>query len=187
MKCEICHERDAARAVTVKRDGKDCELYVCQVCAQNLKKSSASKKKSTTKPSVTVVGPGEEPPPFVKNFLEATLGLVKGMSESPEETHLVCPTCHRTWSKIKETKRFGCPTCWKTFAKEIQSEFFRPEYGPSHIGEAPTGETTGGAAPVESRTQLERALKAAIAAEDYHKAAEIKKRLDALGKGESAS
>lgn len=183
MKCEICHERDAAQAVIVKRDGKDCELYVCKTCAQNLGKEP--KKKKSSRPSITVVGPGEEPPPFVKNFLEATLGLVQGMSDKQENRHHVCPTCHATWDKIKDTKRFGCPNCWKTFAKEIRNEFFRSEYGPTHVGEPPSDELVK--RPVDSRPHLERALKAAIAQEDYRKAAEIKKQLDALKNGETPS
>lgn len=179
MKCEICHKHNAEQAIIVKRDGKDCELYVCKACAKSQQRPPSKKPKS--KPSVTVVGPGEEPPPFVKNFLEATLGLVKGMAENPEERHLVCPTCHATWDKIRETRRLDCPTCWKTFAKEVQTEFLRSQYGPTHIGLPPAGiaRSTAG----NSRAQLERALKTAIAREDYRKASEIQKQLESLKDG----
>ena len=180
MKCEICHKQDAEQAVVVKRDGKDRELYVCKACAKSLQHPPVQKKPKH-KPTVTVVGPGDEPPPFVKNFLEATLGLVKGMAENPEERHLVCPTCHATWDKIRETRRLDCPTCWKTFAKEVQTEFLRSQYGPTHIGLPPAG--TPRSVSGNSRIQLERALKAAIAQEDYRKASEIQKQLESLKDG----
>ena len=33
MKCEICHEADAAAVIHVKKDGEDKELFVCKSCA----------------------------------------------------------------------------------------------------------------------------------------------------------
>ena len=30
MKCEICHEADAAAVIHVKKDGEDKELFVCK-------------------------------------------------------------------------------------------------------------------------------------------------------------
>ncbi|MGN0851918.1 MAG: hypothetical protein ACI4Q3_00920 [Kiritimatiellia bacterium] len=186
MKCEICHDRDAEQAVTVTRDGKERELYVCKSCAQSLHRPSGKAK--PRKPSVTIVGPDDEPPPFVRNFLEATLGLVKGISEKQAEHHHVCPTCHATWDQIRETRRFGCPNCWKTFAKELQTEFLRSEYGPTHVGLPPAGL---GHLPPESgrdrRRVLERALKDAIGREDYRKAAEIQKQLAELADGETTA
>lgn len=184
MKCEICHKRDAVQAVYVKRDGKDCELYVCKTCANDLNPRKKASPKAS--PAMTIVAPGEEPPPFVKNFLEATLGLVKGMSSNhDQEEHLVCPTCHATWEMIKQARQFRCPNCWKTFAKEIQTEFLRSEYGPTHIAQPPAGIVA--ISKPNTRLELERALRLAVSQEDYRKAAEIQKELKRMTNGDAQS
>lgn len=34
MKCELCHKKEAETALTMQKDGKEVELYVCKACAQ---------------------------------------------------------------------------------------------------------------------------------------------------------
>ena len=80
----------------------------------------------------------------------------------------------------------GCPACWRTFARQIRREFLSAECGRAHIGAAPAIDRLPDARAV--RAVLERDLKAAIAREDFHRAAALKRQLDALDHGkESAS
>ena len=176
MKCEICHEADAAAVINIKKDGEEKELFVCKSCAAKAK-HPAKKKPAPKDDDVLAFGGDDEPPEFVKNLVEATLGFMKGVAESGHRTRSKCPACKTTWEQIKQSGRIGCPTCWQTFAKSIRETFIAGEYGPKHVGAMPA--TVTGEA---SRAYLERKLKAAVAREDFKQAAALKRLIDSLGK-----
>lgn len=101
MKCELCHERDAATAILVPTDGEDQELYVCHACAKKervrrQKKSQRTRKAGGLPPgmSISVTGvsaDGENPPPIIEAIMNAVHGMVSDMekvqngSAAPEE------------------------------------------------------------------------------------------------------
>ena len=181
MKCEICHKADAATVLhRKKKDGSDEELYVCKACASAA--SGGGKKpqdKNKDAKSGTKVSFAEgEPPPFVENFVKAALGLVEGIAEQ-EKDRKTCPGCGHTWEQIKEERRVGCPRCYRTFAELIREEFLSGAYGRTHVGEMPRGVTGR-----DSRAYLERELKAAVKRQQFEKAAEIRRKLDAIGGNE---
>ena len=119
MKCEICHEADAAAVINIKKDGEEKELFVCKSCAAKAK-HPAKKKPAPKDDDVLAFGGDDEPPEFVKNLVEATLGFMKGVAESGHRTRSKCPACKTTWEQIKKSGRIGCPTCWQTFPKSIR-------------------------------------------------------------------
>ena len=177
MKCELCHEADAETVLHLKKDGQDKELYVCKKCASDARHAK-KKKGSEDGEKVSVIGPGEKPPPFVENFFKAAMGLVDGLGHLEEERKhgkKTCPHCHATWETLEQRETLGCPHCWKTFAAEIRAKFLRGDYGQAHVGSMPA-ETTG----TDSRAYLQRELKKAVRLQKYEKAAEIQRRLDAL-------
>lgn len=79
MKCELCHQHDAAKAIEKEVDGKSEELYVCEACAaedrrQRLaRKQSVKKKKHPLPPgvSISVVSAMMTPPPFIEALVSA--------------------------------------------------------------------------------------------------------------------
>ncbi len=172
MLCEKCHKSEATRAITVKENGVEKELYVCASCAG----AKAGSEKPRTSEG------GDLPAPLVEGLVKATLDFMKGVAEAEENERRTCPKCKSNWDTIKEDGRISCPTCWKTFAKKIRSEFLAAEFGPSHKGSAPSVDTMSD--PSEARAALERELKDAVAGENYRRAAEIKRRLDAMDDGE---
>ena len=180
MKCEICHKAEASTAIVVKQDDGEKELYVCADCAAEHRNGHSSPdKEGSPKPKVSIVkGDSDQPPPFVEELVKATLGFMKGVAEAEENERRVCPCCHAKWEQIKDSGRIGCPTCWKTFARQIRLEFLASEFGKAHVGSAPAVDRLPD--PNAVRTVLERDLKAAIAREDYHQAALLKKQLDKL-------
>ena len=131
MKCEICHEADAAAVIHVKKDGEDKELFVCKSCAAKARHAPKKKTSDEKGEPMLTFGGDEEPPEFVKNLVEATLGFMKGVAESGKRTHTKCPACKTTWEQIKKSGRLGCPHCWKVFAKSIHETFIAGEYGPN--------------------------------------------------------
>ncbi len=160
------------------------ELYVCSNCAAAVRGGGSGHAHETTKPNVSVIeGKGVNPPPFVEELVKATLGFMKGVAEAEENEKRVCPVCRTKWDKIKETGRIGCPTCWKIFARQIREEFLSAEFGKAHVGAAPAIDRLPD--PSAARTVLERDLREAIAREDYHLAAVLKRRLDALDDGDN--
>ena len=186
MLCEICKHNDAEGVLHRKdENGEDEELYVCKNClaAANGKSKPEEDDDGDTpsaKPKFVSVN-GEEPPEFLKNFLDAAVGLIEGVvgSEKPKEP--TCRVCGSTWKKIKESREIGCPDCWAQFGKDIYKEFLCGSYGTKHKGKIP--ERTPDGKP--SRAFLEKELNDAVAKQNYRKAARIRKQLDELEGGEA--
>lgn len=178
MKCEICHKADAATVLhRKKKDGSDEELYVCKTCAAEAKGAGKKQKDGKDGPSRAKVSIADgDPPPFVENFVKAALGLVEGIAKQ-ENGHKTCPGCGRAWEQIKEERRVGCPRCYRAFAELIREEFLAGAYGRMHVGEMPQSVTGH-----DSRAYLERELKSAVKRQQFEKAAEIRRKLDALDK-----
>lgn len=96
MKCEICHQADAAKAIRREgADGEEDELYVCEACAraerQRRQRKSSRTRKVTGLPngvemSVTEVsGDGDgggEPPPIVGAILNAFQDMVNDLERA---------------------------------------------------------------------------------------------------------
>ena len=91
MLCEICKHNEAEGVLHRKdENGEDEELYVCKKCLAAANGDSQSEEDDggapSAKPKFVSVN-GEEPPEFLKNFLDAAVGLIEGVvgSEKPKE------------------------------------------------------------------------------------------------------
>ena len=183
MLCELCHKNDAGGVLHRKdANGEDEELYVCKSCLAQHCQGSADGDGSTEPDAAQrerpeIVAPdGDEPPAFIRNFLDAAVGLIEGVAKSEPPKERKCPVCGRTWNAIKNEGTVGCPECWAQFGDEIRREFLRGSYGPKHIGKIPEKMPDG----KPSRAFLEKALKDAIARQHYRKAARLRRALDEL-------
>ncbi len=85
MKCELCHKNDAETAIHLNKDGADEELYVCGACAKEARARRQKKSQRTRKISgpgvemtVTEIGPGAEPPQFLKALVNAFGEIMSG-------------------------------------------------------------------------------------------------------------
>ena len=183
MLCEICKKNEAAATLHRKDgNGEDEELYVCREClAEAEGKASGGEdggdmdSDGSGKPRFVTTN-GEEPPPFIRNFLDAAVGLIEGVVTSHGPKEPKCDVCGTTWKKIKKSQTLGCPDCWSRFAKEIRGEFLQGAYGHRHTGKIP--ETAPDGKP--SRAFLEKELQNAVAKQNYRKAARIRKQLDEM-------
>jgi len=178
MLCELCHKNEAAGILHRKdANGEDDELYVCESCLAQKKNTGgdANSPDKEHRPKI-VTSDGEEPPAFIRNFLDAAVDLIEGVTKSEAPKEQKCPVCGRTWNKIKEERAVGCPDCWAQFGKKIRSEFLSGCYGPKHLGKIP--EKTPDGKP--SRAFLEKELRDAVAKQNYRKAARLRKQLDEL-------
>lgn len=95
MKCELCHQRDAATAILLPVNGEEQELYVCRECAHQERVRRQKKSQRTRKTgglpsgvaiSVTGVGgDGENPPPIIEAIMNAVHGMVSDMESARKE------------------------------------------------------------------------------------------------------
>ena len=91
MKCEICHEADARKAIRrEKGDGSEEELYVCESCASKEKTRRQKMRQRTIKTqngSITVCGDIENPPPILGAIISAVSGIVGsiGGEDAPKD------------------------------------------------------------------------------------------------------
>ena len=93
MKCEICHQADAAAAITRDVNGEEEELYVCHACAAAERKARQKKSQRTRKVSglppgmsISVSGNMEEPPPILGAILDAVHGMVSDLAKAEQES-----------------------------------------------------------------------------------------------------
>lgn len=174
MLCELCHKNEAAGVLHRKgSDGEDEELYVCKRCLEG----GGSPEARTNKAGPTIItADGSEPPAFVKDFLDAAVGLIEGVADGKVGKVRKCRVCGSTWERIKETKSVGCPDCWTMFGSELKEEFLSASYGPAHKGRMPEKSDDG----KPSAAFLEKELRDAVSRQDYRKAARIRKQLDEL-------
>lgn len=178
MLCELCHKNEAAGTLHRKdANGEDEELYVCKSCLAAHHAGKDSESDAGGNPTAKILTPdGEEPPAFIRNFLDAAVGLIEGVAKSEVPKARKCPVCGRTWEQIKTSRTVGCPDCWAQFGDDIRSEFLGGSYGPRHLGNIPKKAPDG----KPSRAFLEKELRDAVSSQNYRKAARLRKQLDEL-------
>jgi protein arginine kinase activator len=173
MLCELCHKNEADGVLHRKdANGEDEELYVCGACRE-----AAQGKRRPEKPVAKILTPdGKEPPEFIRNFLDAAVGLIEGVAKNGVPQEPQCSVCGTTWESIKQNGAVGCPDCWSRFGGEIRQEFLAGAYGRKHAGEIPAVAADG----KPSRAFLENELKKAVEKQDFRKAARIRRQLDEM-------
>lgn len=134
MKCELCHNADAQRAIRKLVNNEEQELYVCNACAN----AQQPKKEKPAAP--------QEPPPEVMDVIKETLPEIMGMilgaaveftGRIPAIKDPVCPLCGISRSEYKKAARLGCAQCYETFVKDLDGMVGEMHRIPRHTGKAP--------------------------------------------------
>jgi len=95
-----------------------------------------------------------------------------------------CPTCEFTAEDFSKVGRLGCPSCYLTFDEELRARLSRLHKGINHKGHIPS--KLGSQFRQERALQdLQEQLDQAIAQEDYEKAGELNKKIEACKKAAS--
>ena len=132
MKCEMCHNADAEKAVRKKVEGVEQELYVCSSCAAEEKKTVT--KNSPPKKTDAPLNESDFLPGLVGMLIDATLEILNHVSSSDES---VCPHCGITRAEYRKASRLGCATCYETFAKELNGLVADMHRHTQHVGKKP--------------------------------------------------
>ena len=155
MQCHVCKKAEATVHLTQIVENQVKKVDLCEACA---------KEKGVNDPT---------------GFSLADLLLGLGASQKMEEattasgTESTCPACGFTQADFKKTGRLGCSECYQVFAEGLEALLKGMHKGTQHRGKVPAGVKRAAA----SRTQidkLESDLKAAIAREDFEKAAALR-------------
>jgi protein arginine kinase activator len=148
------------------------EIKLCEECARHN----------------DVAAPLLESAPF-QEFIESLLTAFLPASASVipddgEDIDAECPRCGMTYDMLRATGRVGCADCYETFSLTLDEVIQQVHHSADHAGKVPTP-----ASPEPILGELEslrQALSAAVAAERYEEAANLRDRIWRLiGKKES--
>ncbi len=94
-----------------------------------------------------------------------------------------CPGCGLTIVEFRQSGVLGCPACYDAFQPDLGTLIERAQAGATHhIGRAPP-RAVAGADRILRRQRLVQELDAAVAAEQYERAARLRDRLHDLDAG----
>ncbi len=169
MICQNCHKEEATVHFTEVIDGKANELNLCKKCAE---------KKGI---SLTISDAFSE---FISSMTDD--------QGHPEDDARCCPRCGLSFKELRKGGRLGCGECYTTFEASLSALINNIHKGPKHTGKSPSHFVKGAeekidrpasAADSSEKTvmdkeakikELREKIKAAIAGEEYEKAAHLR-------------
>lgn len=158
--CEHCREREATVHYQKTVNGKTVRADLCASCAKKM--------------GIGVSFGLEE-------NLFGGLDLFSALSgTAPKGEGERCPLCNTTLAKIRKEGKFGCSQCYDQFADRLDlNSFVGKGYGGKALGAKRVEAETLKEAPkeIDPVLALKEELKAAVAAEDYEKAAVLRDRI----------
>ena len=154
MLCQRCKKATATVHVT-DLVGERKEMHLCDACAQE--------------EGITVKAPVP-----INVLLE---DFIKHQAAVQEMVELVCPKCGLNFAQFRQQGLLGCPHDYDTFEKVLGPLIAQAHEGATeHVGKVPAKAGAGRQRQHELR-RLRRELDAAVAREDYERAAELRDQL----------
>ncbi|MHC4125340.1 MAG: UvrB/UvrC motif-containing protein [Planctomycetota bacterium] len=160
MQCQICKKNDATIHLTEITDGHRTEMHICEQCAHQ--------QGVAVKSQVPI------------NELLSNL-LASQPSEEQlfgaDEKALNCPNCGFTLEEFSKNAVLGCANDYEVFEKSLLPLIRRAHEGKTvHCGKVPSK------LPAEDKIQIEllnlrQQLDAAVSAENYELAAELRDKI----------
>ncbi|MDI6872189.1 MAG: UvrB/UvrC motif-containing protein [Bacillota bacterium] len=178
MLCERCKERPATFFLTRIVNGEKTELHLCQQCA-----AETGQLGIVLEPQFTFTN-------FLAGLLNNELGFAPA-KQSPSAPQ--CRNCGLTYDDFRQVGQFACSHCYEEFEPYLEGLFRRVQGGTEHVGKSPgqgrprprpAKPARAVAAPASKPRleQLREELAAAIAREEYERAAELRDEIRRLEK-----
>lgn len=145
MLCSKCHKNEATVYFKQNINGEVREYALCPVCAAEAELGFAP-----------------------LNLFGSMLSPSK-----PRAEHKRCTLCSSTFEEIKRRGKVGCAECYGVFADELKPMIESIHRTSKHVGRAPEGYSEKRRTENELEA-LRKDLKAAIEAEEYERAAELR-------------
>lgn len=164
MNCDECGKNPASTHVTKIVNGKKTELHLCESCAKNNKEL------------------GFDSPFSIHQLLAGLLdNISEGSKKVDYKNELRCNTCGITYSKFKQSGRFGCSNCYESFRQQLSPLLKRIHGHENHVGKIP--KKTGGL--IKTRREiikLKNELNLAVEKEEFERAVELRDQIKDLQK-----
>ncbi|MHC4957314.1 MAG: UvrB/UvrC motif-containing protein [Planctomycetota bacterium] len=177
--CQYCNKREAKIHFTEIKDGKQTEMHICEGCAHEKNVELAF--------------------PSLLSHIVKGGPAGAGRTES-DAVPASCPKCGLAYSEFKSKGRLGCGACYDAFAPVLVPLLEKVHGAASHTGHvperaaAPEPEAEPPPPPVpdtfdeamvepgadDEVARLEAELHAAIAAEEYERAAALRDEIREL-------
>jgi len=172
--CQVCAKRPATSHLTEldPATGERKELHICASCVVALDLTLAS-----------------NPPPIAEVLEkkaaladEPTVAKKKKGTPDPdlEANSATCASCGLSFAEFAAHNRFGCAQCYSAFATQVEPLLTRYHGQAVHTGRVPAATRSHDADLVAKRTRIDTALREAVTAEDYSKAAKLRDELRRL-------
>lgn len=166
MQCDECGKRPASVHITKVENGKKTDIHLCEQCAMQKNVLSLSTSFSINDLLAGILNSGNAAP-----FKADALQDAK------------CGVCGLSYSRFKETGRFGCSGCYKVFGDRLNPLFKRVHGNIAHTGKIPN--RAGGRIKVLREIErLKQELELAIKNEEYERAASLRDRIREMYKTE---
>ena len=165
MKCQKCQVREATNHMTEVINGQKMELHLCSECAAKSEEFQNMK-------SGFDFGIGD--------FLGGIFGgKQKTLSGENAGINHVCPGCGMPFESFLRKGRLGCGECYSVFRSRLERPLKQIHGTCEHVGKVP--KRTGDALLRGRKlSKLEADLNAAIAKQEFERAAELRDQIIAL-------
>ncbi len=165
MLCSQCHEREAVVFLTQIAQDQVVKLHLCERCAAEKGVETASSVSQTP----------------VGAFLASMGQSLDLASPAGLAASTACPECGATLSDFKDSGRLGCAACYYAFEGPLRDLLRRLHGSSRHLGQRYLLRDESVADPERPDAgELRVQLRAAISAEQFERAAELRDRLRAL-------
>lgn len=174
MLCEHCKKRTATVFYNEKLNGRSRSLSLCGECAAKLRESGE------IRDVTSMIGSFADP---FSTLLDGQFGDFFGLLLPTEEKKdRTCPACGRSLGSILAEGKLGCGECYSAFRKELSPLLTSLHGVTAHRGCVPSRQLAKRARAEQLRS-LREALRTALCAEDYEKAASLRDEIRALDGG----
>jgi len=169
MKCQECHDREAALHVKETINGEIHEAYLCEICAA--KKSPFHSHDTGQK---------------IFNLHQLLSGMME-LEEKPtgrsfeQGKKLQCPHCKMTYDQFAGLSRFGCARCYTAFRDKIKPLFRKIHGNSEHRGKVPKQQSEEFSIHRKIKT-LKAKMQRAIEEENFEEAAKLRDEIKDLEK-----
>ena len=160
MLCESCNKNQATIHYTKIINGKVSELHLCEECAKSNNEWEIDGAFSFHK------------------LLTSLIDNIQSETMEKEED-IVCDFCGTSYTKFKQTGKFGCPQCYDSFKGKL-SPLFKGIHGHNeHMGKVPE---KGNQLIVKKReiAKLRKELDELVSVEAFEKAAIVRDKINEL-------
>lgn len=161
MLCEKCKNKNAVFFYEENLNGKKKSLSLCKECAEELQGSGEIS--------------GTSAFPYTFSPFEDSIfgGLFGGLANKYVGETKKCKSCGYTVEDFRKSGKAGCADCYKTFSRELEGTIRSIHGGAKHSGRAPARSEEKHKKETQLK-DLKAELKAAIANEEFEKAANLR-------------